>query len=411
MENELNSQYFINLEIINKRTLIPSSSYEIMCKNCNLRWTQSTLQHEENGIKNKCKNCNKETQIKVINQRNKYDDFTILLEDIVKNLGQKFLENEMKNIENSLNPFKKNILQKVNIDKIDQTKFFDDLCDKIKNDEYFSIRYNSLQKDCKTKVKKNQFETILEGLKILFHKKKDLLAYFLLINRNYYGIKDVEFVFYDNNGRKCLDENDKLLNFSYDDYKLKIGLNNNNFMNSEWNDDKVKSKSYKLNLTEKHTDANIENIKGRAKILEEQNLFDEREVLEEENESIIEKQDSITINQNSFINDIKLLNLDKDNDDFLNERIKDLDYQKEKFKSEIIKIDNYNHQEIIQRLNHNSKKYNLFQLEKYEKIYSNHEKILLYLKRNKELFNEIEYQSCLESEIRHHEVIFIFILV
>ena len=213
MENELNSQYFINLEIINKRTLIPSSSYEIMCKNCNLRWTQSTLQHEENGIKNKCKNCNKETQIKVINQRNKYDDFTILLEDIVKNLGQKFLENEMKNIENSLNPFKKNILQKVNIDKIDQTKFFDDLCDKIKNDEYFSIRYNSLQKDCKTKVKKNQFETILEGLKILFHKKKDLLAYFLLINRNYYGIKDVEFVFYDNNGRKCLDENDKLLNF------------------------------------------------------------------------------------------------------------------------------------------------------------------------------------------------------
>ena len=111
MENELNSQYFINLEIINKRTLIPSSSYEIMCKNCNLRWTQSTLQHEENGIKNKCKNCNKETQIKVINQRNKYDDFTILLEDIVKNLGQKFLENEMKNIENSLNPFKKNILQ------------------------------------------------------------------------------------------------------------------------------------------------------------------------------------------------------------------------------------------------------------------------------------------------------------
>jgi hypothetical protein len=389
--------------IINGRELKSLISFEYLCKLCKFK---SRDFNDFNKINKSitCEKC-KSSAVKIINVKNKYEDFTIVLDKIVEDLVEEFLKNEEQNLIDFNQPT--NILKsrRVDIEKIAFALIYDQLYEYISTNDSFIIRYKNLQEEFRNKCKRSRPELILNVVKSLFLRKRDLLKIFVKLGIFHHGIKDIEFILFPEPKENKKDIFNQIPRNYFPEFSSHIYQNcridnpiNRTYLNL-WKNNKNMNNFEEILPMNKTCILKIHNPSNN----EINNIFDDGEVLEEENNSIIEKEESIIEENNSIHEEIDLLKQDP-NDDFLNEKISTLKKEKEVNLKEISNADNSN-DDIKTKIMYNHERYVKQEYEKYSKTMEIHQKILKYLSTNKDLFDNEEYNYLLEAENRHFEVI------
>jgi len=390
--------------ILNGRELITLISFEYLCKNCKCK---SRVFNDFNKINKSiiCEKC-KSLDIKIINIKNKYEDFTIVLDKIVEDLVEEFLKNEEHNLIDFNQPT--NILKsrRVDIEKIAFALIYDQLYDYISTNDSYIIRYKNLQEEFGYKCKRSGPDLILNVVKSLFSRRKDLLKIYVKLGIFNHGINDIEFILFpepkENKKDFCnqISKNYSRFSHFYQNCNIDNPINRTSINPFEINKNMYNFDDIQpLNKT---CILKIDNPSNKQNI-EINNIFNDCEVLEEENNSLIEKEDSIIEGNNSIHEEIDLLK-QATNDEFVNEKIINIKKEKEINLKEISNAGNSN-DDIKTKLMYNHDRYVKQENEKISKRMEIHEKIIKYLSTNKYLFDNDEYNNLLEAESHHFKVI------